>query len=209
MNPKSDSHHLPLSAFLKHGTASVHDTLDKRIMELAPFANRERFARFLRVQVRLHHAAAPLYRENPVLARLLPGLWERSRLDAVVADCEDLGVDPALLEHDKTAATVRVEDNAEALGWLYTCEGSTLGAAILLKVARDRLGLSEHFGARHLAGHPAGRAPHWRHFKAALDDIALCDGERERALAGAREAFSFVRGAVEELMRDEQVMVPR
>ncbi|MBU31791.1 MAG: biliverdin-producing heme oxygenase, partial [Pseudomonadales bacterium] len=74
----------------------------------------------------------------------------------------------------------------------------------LLKHAREQLGLSETFGARHLVGHTDGRGLHWRQFKAALDALPLSAEERAEAVKGARDAFAFVRASVEELMAGQQ-----
>ncbi|MGG2475716.1 biliverdin-producing heme oxygenase, partial [Rhizobium sp. BR5] len=82
-------------------------------------------------------------------------------------------------------------DLPEAMGWLYVVEGSNLGAAFLLKDAA-KLGLTEEFGARHLAGAPEGRGLHWRTFTAALDEISLTVEEEERVVAGAEAAFRAV-----------------
>ena len=75
-----------------------------------------------------------------------------------------------------------------------------MAKSLLLKHAKESLGLSETHGARHLTGHGDGRAPYWRRFKEALDAIELTDAQRELALEGAREAFAFTRNAVEELL---------
>nr|WP_277923893.1 biliverdin-producing heme oxygenase [Sphingomonas hankookensis] len=83
-----------------------------------------------------------------------------------------------------------------ALGWLYVAEGSSLGAAFLLKAAQ-RIGLHTDHGARHLAGHPDGRAAHWRRFTARIDAIDMSDAEEERMFAAAREAFARFRDLTE------------
>ncbi|MFX6949703.1 biliverdin-producing heme oxygenase, partial [Acinetobacter baumannii] len=67
----------------------------------------------------------------------------------------------------------------EALGWLYVSEGSTLGAAFLLKEVKDKLGLSESFGARNLAAYPEGRAVVWRRFVSFLDAPGLSAQEQD------------------------------
>ena len=99
------------------------------------------------------------------------------------------------------ASTARAEDAPqepvaigpeEDLGWLFVTEGSTLGAASLLKRAKA-LGLSETHGARHLAGHPDGRGLHWRRFTTALDEIDLTPEGEQRTIDGANAAFRFVR----------------
>lgn len=195
---------IPLSSYLKEQTASTHESLDRRIMALAPFSSRERFACFLRMQLRLHYATAPLY-QNSELQTMLPDLAERSRLPAILLDCMDFDISLDEQASDRQTGSMINPANAnEALGWLYTHEGSTLGAAFLLKHAREQLGLSEDFGARHLAGHSNGRGLHWRQFKQALDDLELTASARAQAVEGAREAFTFVRASVEELMADNQ-----
>lgn len=88
-------------------------------------------------------------------------------------------------------------DLPTALGWLYVAEGSNLGAAFLLKEAA-KLGLSEAFGARHLAAAPEGRGLQWRTFTAALDALELSDDEEGRVVAGAEAAFRRVRGLVKD-----------
>ena len=200
----ADSSSAALSTYLKTQTTSTHESLDKRIMELAPFSSRERFACFLRMQLRLHYATAPLY-QNAELQALLPGLAERNRLEAILLDCGDFAISAEQQEMDRLAgASVGPVSNAQALGWLYTHEGSTLGAAFLLKHAQAQLGLSASYGARHLAGHSDGRGLHWRQFKQGLDELQLSSTQRAEAVEGARSAFTLVRNWVEELMAGNQ-----
>lgn len=121
----------------------------------------------------------------------------------VEADCRDLKVSDSDLSFDRLAGTTAlITGMPAAVGWLYTNEGSNLGAAFLFKLAQDKLGLSESHGARHLAGHPDGRGLHWKRFKAQLDALAFTDEDKAQAVRGAREAFAFVNSAVEELMAD-------
>ena len=191
---------LPLSEFFKEGTRQDHEQLDQRIMALSPFSSPARYALFVRTQARLHRVVSPWY-QSEELKVWLPDLQERDRLDAVLKDCADFGLDAQAFEVDAQASTrVRVDDSYAALGWLYTVEGSNLGAAFLLKHAKTHLGLSETFGARHLAGHDGGRGLFWRRFKERLDGIDLSDQQRKNALGGALAAFGFARLGVEELL---------
>ncbi len=191
---------LPLSRRLKKETHGIHDSLDSRISGLSPFLNRAHYARFLRVQMRFQHATAPLY-EDAQLHGWFEGLPRRSRLELIEADCRDLGLAETFLAVDRSIGrSVRYEDPYTAVGWLYTNEGSNLGAAFLFKRAEQALGLSATFGARHLAGHPDGRGLHWKQFKAQLDALPFDDAQRDRAVAGARDAFAFVREAVEQVL---------
>ncbi len=195
---------VPLSSFLKNVSTQSHESLDKRIMSLAPFSSRERYALFVRTQARLHQAAAPWF-QNQALQTWLPGLSERDRHTAVLHDCQDLGIAPNEQAEDALVASqVKINDPYTALGWIYTVEGSNLGAAFLLKIARSQLDLSETFGARHLAGHDDGRGLHWRRFREDLDAIPLTQEQRNKAQEGALAAFTFVRENVELLMSDQQ-----
>lgn len=180
------------AARLKAQTREVHERLDHAIMALDPFGNRDHYARFLRVQWAFHAEMAPVYADQR-LSQMLPDLAERCRFALIEADLADLGIATPAVSPSRTEPA----RGAEALGWLYVAEGSNLGAAFLFKAAQKSLGLGESFGARHLAGHPEGRALHWRRFTAALDAADLAPEDEEAVIDGARKAFAFVRAQVE------------
>ncbi|MFN7110472.1 MAG: biliverdin-producing heme oxygenase [Brevundimonas sp.] len=180
---------------LKAATHGVHDGLDQAIMKAEPFASRDAYADFLRVQQLFHRDIAALY-DAPALANKIPDLADRRRYQQVCADLADLGAAPAQEDDHPPFAPGEPVDAPTALGWLYVAEGSNLGAAFLLKAAAG-LGLSAEFGARHLAASPEGRANHWRSFTAALDALDLTVDEEARVMAGASAAFSRVRGLVD------------
>ena len=142
-----------------------------------------RIGTWVSVQYRFQHAIEPLY-HMAALQNWLPDLANRGRLSAARQDLVDLGVDVPTLP-----AADPVRDLPEALGWLFVSEGSTLGAAVLLKKAKAQLDLTETFGARHLAAAPEGRAQHWKRFVQALDDLELSPEDDARMLAAARAAF--------------------
>ena len=179
---------------LKDLTHTTHDRLDKAIMAGNPFASRERYALFLSVQHGFHREIDALY-GDPVLDRLLPDLAGRRRLGLIAQDLADLGMAPPAAEGAPVFAVGAPVDIPTALGWLYVAEGSNLGAAFLLKAAAG-LGLSETFGARHLAPAPEGRGLHWKTFTAALDRLELTAMEEERVSTGAEAAFTRVLALV-------------
>lgn len=183
---------------LRENTRPAHGALDTRIIAARPFADLSSYGRFLALQHDLHATTRPLY-HDPALGALLPDLPSRDRFAAVLDDLADLGLAaPA----DGGARPEPLPDPAslpQALGWLYVVEGSNLGAAFLLKMARE-LGLSESHGARHMAPAPAGRGLHWRNFTAAMDAIPLSAAEEQQAAAEASRAFTFVHGRVEALL---------
>lgn len=172
---------------LKSATGDIHDRLDGRIMALDPFASRDRYTRFLRAQHGFHRALAPLY-ADPALQARIPDLADRARGAPIAADLADLGA----AGDDGAVPDLSALPVAEALGWLYVAEGSSLGAAFLLKAAA-RIDLDAGFGARHLAGHPDGRAAHWRRFTAVLDAEPMTAEEEAAMIAAARTAFARFR----------------
>jgi heme oxygenase (biliverdin-IX-beta and delta-forming) len=175
---------------LKAATHATHDRLDLKVMDAAPFATREGYARFLRMQWAFHAEIAGLYGDAR-LQVLLPGLAGRQRLALIGVDLADLGQAlPEQAEPPRFPVGAGVS-LPEALGWLYVAEGSNIGAALLRKEAA-KLGMSDDLGARHLAPGPGGPAAHWRDFTGALDAVALGEPQEERVLAGAQEAFARV-----------------
>lgn len=173
---------------LKESTRATHEALDQRIMAFNPFASREHYGRFVLAQYLLHRDVQALF-DDAGLNTLLPHLSQRSRLTLAEQDLKDLGVAmPEPLDAPLFNAGAPV-DEATALGWLYTVEGSNLGAAFLLKRVAS-LGLDGGNGARHLAPHPDGRAQHWRNFVEQLDEVALAPESEARVDEGADAAFA-------------------
>lgn len=176
---------------LRHATAAHHERMHAIMGRLDVFASRDTYARFVQAQYRFQRDLSPLL-EWPSLAAHLPDLPRRSRIQACLQDLADLGAAPSAPE-----PAVGVSEPAQAWGWLYVSEGSTLGAALLLQQAHA-LGLSEDFGARHLAAHPRGRAGAWREFQAALDAAVDLPQQTEQAIVGACAAFDRFGALLEE-----------
>jgi heme oxygenase (biliverdin-IX-beta and delta-forming) len=182
---------------LREATREMHERLDKSIMMHKAFESLARYGLFVKVQHQFHREIDALY-ANQVLDKLLPDLLGRRRFDLIELDLVDLSVTAPSLDALPAFASGTEADVPTALGWLYVAEGSNLGAAVLLNEVR-KLGLSETFGARHLAGAPEGRGLHWKTFTIALDGVRLTDPEEERVIAGARAAFTHVQRLVNEV----------
>lgn len=169
---------------LREATHSAHEELDQSLMRRRPFHDRDRYGRFVEMQYRFFGAVEPFYRDA-ALGRLVPDLGARSRLEATARDLADLGL--PVPEPVETPADLR-----GGIGWLYVAEGSTLGAAFLLK-AVQKIGLDASFGARHMAPAPGGRGLHWRTFTEAINTAELSEEEDALAVEGAKAAFAHVR----------------
>lgn len=182
---------------LKEATHETHDRLDKSILAHKPFESRGRYGLFVKVQHQFHREIDSLY-ASPVLDELLPDLAGRRRFHLIEQDLADLGIAAPVSDVAPAFADRADADLPTVLGWLYVAEGSNLGAAFLLKAA-EKLGLSDSFGARHLAAAPEGRGLHWKTFTAALNGVRLTAPEEERVTAGAHAAFARVQGLVNEV----------
>jgi heme oxygenase len=174
-----------LSARLKTETAELHNKLDKLVMSSQPFADRDRYGRFVVAQFGFQRDIETLYDDAQLLA-MIPDLRSRPRLAAAAADLDFLGVALPAADGGPVAAPEAVP---EALGWLYVSEGSKLGAAFLLKEAGEQLGVTETDGARNLASPEGGRGAAWKRFVQVLDTCGLSGSEQDRVVAGARAAF--------------------
>ncbi|MGM0784182.1 MAG: biliverdin-producing heme oxygenase [Pseudomonadota bacterium] len=200
MEPRDSQGHIatqPLSKRLKLATRPQHESVERTMMALRPFESCTGYIRWLMVQYLFQRRMMGLYRDA-ALVEWIPDLSERCRYSDARRDCEDLGIDLAAL--DRQCLPLVPANPAAALGWLYVNEGSSLGAAFLLKSA-VALGMSESFGARHLAPSDKGQGLYWRTFTGYLDAIPLSDSEKARAIAGARDAFAHVESLARPLAR--------
>lgn len=182
---------------LKTTSSEVHDGLDRSIMAAEPFANTDRYALFVQIQHAFHGDIAALYQAAELQA-LIPDLVERCRFPHTGLDLADLKTQPLSDQPEARFSQDQPLDVPTALGWLYVAEGSNLGAAFLLKAAA-KIGLSETYGARHLAASPEGRANAWRSFTSALDTPVLTVEEELRLDLGAQAAFRRVHGLVNQV----------
>ncbi|ALU91645.1 biliverdin-producing heme oxygenase [Herbaspirillum rubrisubalbicans] len=174
----------PLSARLKTETAALHEQMHALMESAQPFSSRAHYARFVAAQYHFQRDVQHLF-DDPALQAAVPDLQVRGREAAALADLADLDAEPGALAI--ATATVQLP---EALGWLYVSEGSTLGAAFLLKEVKAKLGLREDFGARNLAAYPEGRALVWRRFVGFLDAPGLSAQQQSAVIAGAAAAFA-------------------
>jgi len=184
----------PLSLQLKHETADKHEAMHQLMERCHPFSSRINYAQFVAAQYIFQRDVEGLF-AAPEIQAVIPDLEVRGRVVASRADLNDLGMTPPdiPLRNDITMPA--------ALGWLYVSEGSTLGAAFLLKEAKDKLGLSEEFGARNLAAYPEGRAIIWRRFTSSLDNANLSEQDKAEVISGAHAAFDRFGGLLQHFFK--------
>ncbi|RON30132.1 biliverdin-producing heme oxygenase [Pseudomonas lini] len=165
-------------------THEPHTKLDALVKAHAPFETQANFARFVVAQYLFQSELVSLYNDVQLTA-IVADLPARCRAEAAKADLADLETELP----EQVAGAVNNPTKAEALGWLFVSEGSKLGAAFLIKRAVG-LGLSETFGARHLAEPAGGRAEGWKSFVKTLDSLAFSAQEEAELDKGAIDAFN-------------------
>ncbi len=168
---------------LRQRTAQAHQDLDDIVGDLSTEAS---YRRYLTGIASFRLAAEPALAEMRLPQTSTP--YRPSRVAReVLADLFDLKM--------ATPSLVMVQEVASpdaALGLLYVLEGSALGAQLLVKRAAA-IGLTERFGARHLAAQTA-TLDNWRAYLSVLDaaeplDMEVCVEAAVAAFESARTAF--------------------
>jgi heme oxygenase len=146
---------------LREQTAAAHAELDAAVGD---FSSLENYGRYLQSQLmfRERAEASLAHAEFPEWFR---GWRPRPIAGAIRQDLADMKIPmpPPAVSGD----TDNPGNPSALLGTLYVLEGSSLGARVLFKRAKD-LGLSETFGARHLALQ-ADDKESWRRFLEILE----------------------------------------
>ncbi|MDO4434328.1 MAG: biliverdin-producing heme oxygenase [Alysiella sp.] len=179
--------------FLKENSRATHDSVDELVMSMKPFDSKENYIKFLQLQAVFHKIVDDIYKD-PEWNKEIPDLASLARYDAVLQDLQDLNANEKAV-----SLTLPKPKGIEALGWLYCAEGSNVGAAFLFKDAQNKLGYSAEHGARHLGPHVEGRGKHWRAFAEQLNQLGIEGIDRETALRGALEAFTFYKALLREI----------
>ncbi|WP_038344375.1 biliverdin-producing heme oxygenase [Acinetobacter sp. A47] len=171
---------------IKEYTASEHERLRSIMMHSDLFKNLNKYKKFTLAQYYFHCEVEKIFIGYNI-AGIFPNIKCRERLQALKQDMKDLYIDT---EQNIFESPV-VLNQYEALGWLYVSEGSTLGAAIILKGVQEGFCLSEHFGARNLAEHAEGRLQYWNIFTENLNQLKLNREDELFVLNGALNAFQY------------------
>lgn len=184
---------LTLAQYLKTNSRATHDSVDHLVMSVKPFDNTENYIKFLRLQAVFHQVVDEIY-HNPELNKKIPHLASSARYQEVRQDLQDLGG-----TEEPIQLAMPQPEGMEALGWLYCAEGSNVGAAFLFKDAQEKLGFNAQYGARHLRPHIDGRGKHWREFVEQFNALGIEGENREAALRGVLNAFSFYKKLLREI----------
>ena len=112
-------------------------------------------------------------------------LARRENVAALRADLLDLG-----LKIPPVSAQPGPQSPAEAAGWLYVHEGTSLGGLVILRGLRPHLGPALGTATRYYQRHGKATAATWRETRRLIASLLPDAAARDLALAGATQAFA-------------------
>jgi heme oxygenase len=173
-------------AELRAATREHHDRIEQRVDLTARLASIEDYRRLL---ARLHGFYAPMEVALAPHAGSIAGLdfHGRRKASLLLDDLAVLGGDAG-----PTAGVLPAVASPEhALGVLYVLEGSTLGGAVIGRMAGERLGVTRQRGASFFGAYGGRVGSRWRAFGNAVEDHTggTAPAEMRAAAIGCFEAL--------------------
>lgn len=121
------------------------------------------------------------------LRSVIPDLVDRFKETRLADDLAACDVRPEGVA--RCADLPPLETMADALGYLYVLEGSSLGSQILVRQVRD--GLGETVPLAYLTGYGSRTGAMWQSFKRTLEERgAAAPAKQDRVIASARATFA-------------------
>lgn len=138
---------------------------------------------------------------------LLVNLKERTRASFIAQDLLALGLRPNHVAELPMCLTIpSFRGAAEALGWMYVIERTTLAHSVIRHHLLTRLPDEMKRASSYLQSYSGVVGTHWRKFGASLDNVARHPAIADRVVASANEAFRCQRRW---LQREQQTTVAR
>ena len=139
---------------------------------------------------------------------LMIDIKERTKAGFVAQDLIALGLRPAqVAELPQCLAIPQFRGAAEALGWMYVTERTTLAHSVIRRHLLTRLPREMRHAANYLSSYTGVVGSRWRKFGAVLDDIAQMPEIANRVLAAANEAFRCQRRWIDQDTRDTRAAI--
>jgi heme oxygenase len=139
---------------------------------------------------------------------LMIDLEERMKTAYLAQDLSALGLrasEIAALPHCVTIPQFR--GAAEALGWMYVVERTTLAHSVLRRHLLTRLPREVRTASHYLSSYTGVVGSRWRTFGATLDDVARIPEVANRIVTAANDAFRCQRRWIQQDTRDTRVAI--
>ena len=165
---------------------------------------------YLMYLVRVYGFEAPLESTLAMTPNLelMIDLRERTKAGYLAQDLMALGLRPAqIAELPQCLAIPHFPGAAEALGWMYVVERTTLAHSVLRRHLLTRLPREMRSASHYLSSYTGVVGTRWRQFGVTLDDVAHMPEIANRIIAAANDAFRCQRRWIEQDTQDTRVAI--
>jgi len=181
-------------AKLKEATWSQHEATEQLLFPDRPWQelSLSDYQQFLLTQYVFHsHMEHAI--DNSLSVRLKGRLnWDlRHKLPSIQSDLAELASAIPIIPNP----TQQIISEAEAIGYLYVTEGSTLGGRMISKALKENEQIATHSSFRFLNVYGEDTGRYWKEFLRVLSEEVVADVE-EAVIAAAKRAFGLFTQSV-------------
>lgn len=165
---------------------------------------------YLMFLVRAYGFEAPLESTlgmTPNLERMID-VKERTKAGFIAQDLIALGLHPQQIAELPQCLTIpQFHEVADALGWMYVVERTTLAHSVLRRHLLTRLPHRMRNASNYLCSYTGVVGSRWRKFGATLDDIAGEPEVADRVVCAANDAFRCQRRWIQQDSGDRRIAI--
>jgi len=165
---------------------------------------------YLLFLVRVYGFEAPLESTLSMTPNLelMIDLKERTKAGYLAQDLMALGLRPSeIAELPQCLAIPQFRGAAEALGWMYVIERTTLAHSVVRRHLLTRLPREVRNASNYLSSYTGVVGTRWRKFGTTLDDVARMPEIASRVVAAAGEAFRCQRRWIQQDAQDTRAAI--
>jgi heme oxygenase len=144
---------------------------------------------------------------TPNLALML-SLKERAKAGFIAHDLSALGMRPNHIAALPQCTTIpQFRGAAEALGWMYVVERTTLAFSVIRRHLLSRLPRAMRGASSYFECYNGVVGLRWREFGGVLDDVARIPAVADRVVLAAHEAFGCQRRWIQSEAQDARLAI--
>ena len=139
---------------------------------------------------------------------LVIDLKERTKAGYLAQDLMAMGLRPhEIAELPQCLAIPQFRGAAEALGWMYVIERTTLAHSVLRRHLQTRLPRELRNASAYLSCYAGVVGMRWRKYGATLDDVARHPAIADRVITAANDAFRCQRRWIQQDQHDTRAAI--
>jgi heme oxygenase len=139
---------------------------------------------------------------------LMIDLKERTKAGYIAQDLIALGLRPNdVAELPQCLAIPQFRGAAEALGWMFVVERTTLAHSVVRRHLSTRLPREMRSASNYLSSYTGVVGTRWRQFGVTVDDVAQTPEIANRIVAAANDAFRCQRRWIQQERHDTRVAI--